>query len=101
MNPRRGDRLGDAERRFQMGLRRCRTLTAALVLTYLHRLERKHRQVTPKQVDIAKGIGRCERSVTRAVAELEGAGVLAVWRDPPHKRQDGTYTRELELTCTG
>ena len=93
MNPRRGDRLGDAERRYQMALRRCRTLTAARVLTYLHRLEQKHRQVTPARAQIAQGIGRCERSVTRAVAELETIGAVAVWRDPPHKRQDGTFAR--------
>lgn len=92
MNPRR-DRLGDARRRFDMALKRCRTLTAARVLLYLHKLERRHDRITPSRAQIAAGVGRCERSVTRAIAELETAGAVRVWRDRPFKRRNGSYTR--------
>jgi len=92
MIPRRhtGD---DRRRRLGMIIRRCRTLTAVLVVEHLSRLEAKHDRVTPSREGIAQAIGRCERSVSRAVGELEAAGAVDVWRDRPHGRKDGTWTR--------
>jgi hypothetical protein len=92
VNPTRNDPAGRA-RRLGMILRRCRTLTAARVVEHLARLEAKHGQATPSREGIAKAIGRCERSVSRAVGELEAAGALRVVRDRPHCRQDGTWAR--------
>src|SRR5881628_3227774 len=80
-------------RRLGMIIRRCRTLTAAKVVEHLARLEAKHGQATPSRAGIAQAIGRCERSVSRAVGELEAAGALSVVRDRPHCRKDGTWGR--------
>jgi len=92
VTPTRNDPAGRA-RRLGMILRRCRTLTAARVVEHLARLEAKHGQATPSRAGIALAIGRCERSVSRAVGELEAAGALTVVRDRPHYR-DGAWTRQ-------
>ncbi len=92
MIPTRNDPAARA-RRLGMILRRCRTLTAARVIEHLARLEAKHGQATDSRENIARAVGRCERSVSRAVGELERAGALAVYRDRPHCRQDGTWAR--------
>lgn len=92
MIPRKIDEAG-RRRRLGMIIRRCRTLTAVLVVEHLARLEAKYGQATPSREGIARSIGRCERSVSRAVAQLEAAGALKVTRDTPHCRQDGTWAR--------
>lgn len=81
-------------RQYEMARRRCRTLSAVRVLDYLYWCFRRFSgRPSPSQAQIAAGTGYCVRTVGRAVAELEGAGVLTVWRDTPHKREDGTFTR--------
>jgi len=90
--PTRNDPAGRA-RRLGMIIRRCTTLTAVLVVEHLARLEAKHGQATPSREGMARAIGRCERSVSRAVGELERAGAVRVVRDRPHCRQDGTWAR--------
>jgi hypothetical protein len=93
MRPRRHT-ADDRRRRLAMIVRRCRTLTAVLVIEHLARLEGKYDRITPSREGIAKAIGRSERSVSRAVGELEAAGAVAVWRDRPHGRKDGTWCRK-------
>jgi len=83
----------DRRRRVDMIVRRCRTLTAVRVVHYLARLEQMHDRITPSRAGIARAIGRCERSVSRAIGELEAVGAVDVWRDRPHGRKDGTWTR--------
>ena len=95
MTPRRTDAAGRT-RRFHMIMLRCRRLTrtAGLVVEHLHWLEnRKATVATPSRAGMAAAIGRSERSVSRAVGELERAGLVAVWRDRPHCRRDGTWAR--------
>lgn len=94
MIPRRTDAAARA-RRFAMIVRRCHTLSksAILVAEFLHRLELKHDRVFPSRAVIARAIGRCERSVSRAVGELEAAALVDVCRDRPHARKDGSWTR--------
>ncbi len=85
MTPRRMDVAGRL-RRLRMILRRCRGMgeTAVLVVEHLDRLEDKYGRATPSRAGIAAAIGRCERSVSRAVGKLEAAGIVDVWRDKPH-----------------
>ena len=84
---------GAGRRRLTMILKRCRTLAAAKVAEYLAYLARRKGSATPSRAAIAAHIGRCERTVSRALGELESIGAVRVWRDPPHRRTDGTFTR--------
>lgn len=79
-------------RLYEMARRRCRTLAATRVLDYLYWCVRRFGRATPSRTQIATATGYTERTVTRAVAELEGAGTLKVWRDRPHCA-DGTWRR--------
>ena len=78
---------------YDMARRRCRTLAAVRVLDYLYWCTCRHGRATPARAQIAGATGYCERTVTRAVTELETIGAVRVWRDPPHRCDDGTYTR--------
>lgn len=78
---------------YEMCRRRCRTLASARVLDYLYWCHRRHGRATPSRAQIAGATGYCERTVTRAVGELEALGALRVYRDPPHRLKNGTYTR--------
>jgi Helix-turn-helix domain len=92
VNPTRLDAAGRM-RRLAMIIGRCRTTTAARVVAHLAYLEDKHGQATNSRENIAKAVGRCERSVSRAIGELEAAGAVQVWRDTPRKCQDGVFRR--------
>lgn len=83
----------DRSRRLGMIIRRCRTMSAVRVAQYLATLEGRYEKVVPSRERIAAATGICERSVTRAIAELEAAGAVRVWRDTPHCRKNGTWTR--------
>lgn len=80
-------------RLYDLARRRCRTLAAVRVVDYLYWCSCRFGRATPSRAQIAAATGYCERTVTRAVAELELTGTLKVWRDTPHRRDDGTFTR--------